>query len=270
DIGEVIDDMRKKIAALEPGIRTDFGQLLEDNISDLSGGTPQPIDVKVFGENQALLQQRARRIAEIVRGVKGVEDVFDGITIAGPALDIRIRSAVGSPPTTAPTSSETHATVAATPPNEPARFGLTTEDLHAAVEPALTGTVAGNLRIAERLYDIRVFARSDRPLSELMIRTPSGALVPLNTVATIQTGPAEAEIDRDNLKTYLGVTARLSGRNLGSAVSEIQAKLKSGLHLAPGESLRFGGLYEQQQASFKGLLVVLLAGLLLVGVILLF
>src|SRR5262249_54480311 len=146
----------------------------------------------------------------------------------------------------------------------PARFGLTTEDIQAAVEPAVTGTVAGNIRIGERLYDVRVFARQQGGLTDLRIRTPSGALVPLSDVAAVSTGPEEAEIDRDNLRTYLGVTGRLSGRNLGSAVSEIQEKLKSDLALGPGESLRFGGLYEQQQTSFKGLLIVLLAGLGLV------
>ena len=78
---------------------------------------------------------------------------------------------------------------------------------------------------------------------------------------------AEAEIDRDNLRTYLGVTARLSGRSLGSAISEISRKLQTGLALGPGESFRFGGLYEQQQTSFKGLLVVLLAVLVLGGLL---
>ncbi|HKD10602.1 MAG TPA: efflux RND transporter permease subunit, partial [Thermoanaerobaculia bacterium] len=267
---EVIDDLRHKIAQMEPAIRTDFGQLLEDNIGDLSGGTPQPIDVKIFGENQALLQQRARRIAQIVKGVQGVEDVFDGITIAGPALNIRVRPAAGvSVPKAAPASPAASAPATAQV-SEPARFGLTTEDIHEAVEPAIAGTVAGNLRIGERLYNIRVFARSEGALSDVPIRTPSGALLPLSALASVETGPPEAEIDRDNLKTYLGVTARLSGRSLGSAVSEIRGKLESGLPLGAGESLRFGGLYEQQQASFKGLLVVLLAGLLLVGVIVLF
>jgi cobalt-zinc-cadmium resistance protein CzcA len=259
DVDEVIDDIRARLAASAPALHTDFGQLLEDNIGDLTGGTPQPIDVKVFGEDQALLQKRARRIAEIVRGVSGVEDVFDGITLAGPALEIRAPSGSGPAGASGPS-----------PFVAPARYGLTTEDIHGAVEPAVVGTVAGNLRIGERLYDVRVFARQQGGLGNLRIRTPSGALVPLSDVATVSTGPQEAEIDRDNLRTYLGVTARLSGRSLGSAVSEIRGKLQSSLALGPGESFRFGGLYEQQQTSFKGLLVVLLAGLLLVGIIVLF
>ncbi|HWX24193.1 MAG TPA: efflux RND transporter permease subunit, partial [Vicinamibacteria bacterium] len=138
------------------------------------------------------------------------------------------------------------------------------------VQPVLTGSVAGDIRIGERLYDVRVFARQNRPLQDVRVRAASGALISLASVATVETGPPEAEIDRDNLKTYLGVTARLSGRDLGSTIDEIRSKLRSGLQLPPGMFFQFGGLYEQQQSSFKGLLAVLLAGLVLVSVVILF
>jgi multidrug efflux pump subunit AcrB len=244
-VEDVIDDLRTRIAAAEPAVHTDFGQLLEDNIGDLTGDVPQPIDVKIFGGDQTVLQQKARDAAKIVSGVKGVEDVFDGIVIAGPALNIRVK------------------------PVELSRFGLTTDDLHNAVEPALVGTVSSDMRIGERVYDIRVFTKHEA-VKDLRVRTASGALVPLTTVADIETGEPEAEIDRDNLRTFLGVTGRLSGRSLGSAVAEIRGKLDAALHLPPGMSVHFGGLYEQQQQSFKGLLGVLVGGLLLVAVVTLF
>ena len=253
---EVVDDLRARLAAVEPALRTDFGQLIEDNIGDLTGGAPQPIDVKIFGEDQALLQRKAREAAGIISSVRGVEDVFDGVVIAGPALNVR------------PRFRDAAAGVSAG--EEPARFGLTTEDLHEVVEPAITGTVAGALRIGERVYDIRVFENAAAGLDALKIRTPSGALVPLSTVATVSTGPPEAEIDRENLKTFVGVTARLSGRDLGGAVAEIRDALQARLDLPPGMEIQFGGAYEQQQSSFKGLLLVLIAGLVLVSVVLLF
>jgi len=248
-IDEVIDDLRTKIAAAHPSVHTDFGQLLEDNIGDLSGGVPQPIDVKIYGDNQALLQEKARAAAQILRGVSGVEDVFDGITVAGPKLVIAANA------------------------ESLARYGLTTETLHEQVEPALSGTVAGQLRIGERLYDIRVFTtRTTNPdaLQRLPIQTASGSLVPLSLLASVSTGKPEVEIHRENLRTYIGATARLSGRSLGSAMAEIRSRLAKSLALPAGMSLEFGGLYEQQQNSFKGLLGVLFGGLLLVGVILLF
>ncbi len=256
DVEDVIADIRARAAVTVPALHTDFGQLLEDNISDLAGGAPQPIDLKIFGENQAVLQEKAREAARLLRAVKGAEDVFDGIVIAGPALTIHV-----------PPAGETR-TLAGSP--GPARFGLTTEDVHSAVEPAVAGTVAGDIRIGERLYDLRVFARDSHGLAALRLRTPSGALVPLSDVASISTGAPEAEIQRENLKTFLGVTARLEGRDLGGAIAEIRQKLASGLRLPPGTRLEFGGLYEQQQSSFRELLLVLLGGLALVAIVLLF
>jgi Cu/Ag efflux pump CusA len=246
DVDEIIDDLRGRIASAEPAIHTDFGQLIEDDIGDLTGGVPQPIDVKIFGSDQAILQEKARLAARIIGGVPGVEDVFDGITIAGPALSIRPR------------------------PDVLARSGMTTGDLHAAVEPALTGTVAGDLTIGERVFPVRVFTRREGSIGAIPIRTGPGAYLALSDLASVETGAPEAEIDRENLKSYFGVTGRLSNRSLGDAVGEIRRKLAAGLALPPGMTIAYGGLYEQQQASFKALVGVLLAGLLLVGVVLLF
>ena len=255
-VEDVIADIRGRAGAIAPALHADFGQLLEDQIGDLSGGVPQPIDIRIFGESQTLLQDRAREAAGILRGVKGVEDVFDGIVIAGPALTIRVPAVDPRWPQESPRGA--------------ARFGLTTEDVQAAVEPAVAGTVAGNIRIGERLYDLRLFARDPRGLASLRLRTPTGALVPLADVASVSTGAPEAEIDRENLKTFLGVTARLEGRDLGGAIAEIRGKLERGLRLPPGMRIVFGGLYEQQQDSFRQLLFVLLGGLLLVSIVLLF
>ena len=242
---DLMDDLRQRIARVEPAVHTDFGQLLEDNIGDLTGGAAQPIDVKVFGEDQAVLQQKARQIAQVVSGVENVTDVFDGIVIAGPALDIRVdRDAA-------------------------ARAQMTTTDLHAALEPAISGTVVDQLRVGERMYDLRVFAKGDGDLMDLLVRTPSGALLPARRLATVTTGAPESEINRENLRSYIGVTARLSGRDLGSAMTEIRSRLTRDVSLGPRMAIRYGGLYQQQQSSFRALLAVLLAGLILVSTVVL-
>ena len=244
----IMDDLRTRIGAVEPAIHTDFGQLLEDNIGDLTGGTPQPIDVKIFGSDPAILAAKADQAARILDKIPGVEDVFNGLTIAGPALQVHVD------------------------PVAAARFGLNTQTVAAEVEPAVTGTVAGQIRIGDRMYDLRVLAADSTPLTQLKIRAgaPSSTLIPLSTVATVTTGTPETEINRENLRTYVGVTARLSGRDLGGAMAEIRQRIARDLALGPGMSVEYGGLYEQQQKSFRGLLYVLLAGLLLVSVVVLF
>ena len=244
----IMDDLRTRIQVVEPAIHTDFGQLLEDNIGDLTGGTPQPIDVKIFGSDPATLAAKADQAAHILEKIPGVEDVFNGLTIAGPALQVHVD------------------------PVAAARFGLNTQRVAAEVEPAVTGTVAGQIRIGDRMYDLRVLAGDSTPLPQLKIRAgaPSSTLIPLSTVATVTTGTPETEINRENLRTYVGVTARLSGRDLGGAMADIRQRIARDLALGPGMSVEYGGLYEQQQKSFRGLLYVLLAGLVLVSVVVLF
>jgi CzcA family heavy metal efflux pump len=244
-VTEVIDELRTRIAGREPAIHTDFGQLLEDNIGDLTGGAPQPIDVRLFGDDQAVLEEKARALAKELGGVSGVEDVFDGIVISGPALQI-------------------------VPDPAAARFGLTTEALQALVEPALLGTVAGQVRVRDRLYDLRVLANSGRPLAEVAVRTPSGALIPVGALARISTGTPETEIHRENLKNFVGVTARLSGRSLGAAMADIRARIEPALRAAASLTVSYGGLYEQQQQSFRSLFYVLVGGIFLVGIVVLF
>jgi len=245
-IEEVMSELRRRIARVEPAIHTDFGQLLEDNIGDLTGGEPQPIDIKIFGDDQQVLQQKARQIASVISGVRGVEDVFDGVVIAGPALRIEVD------------------------PVAAARYGLTTQQVHSEVAPAVTGSVVDQIRIGDRVYDLRVLRKDDAPLQDLRVRTASGGLIPLSTVATVSTGKPETEIDRENLATYVGVTARVSGRDLGSTMAEIRSRIRRQVTLPPSFSIRYGGLFQQQEQSFRNLLYILLAGLVLVSIVVLF
>jgi multidrug efflux pump subunit AcrB len=132
--------------------------------------------------------------------------------------------------------------------------------------------VVDQVRIGDRVYDLRILAGGGPPLPDLRIRAaePPGALVPLSELATISTGAPEAEIDRENLRTYLGVTARLSGPSLGAGIADIKSALRAKLPLPRGMSIDYGGLYQQQQQSFRSLLYILLAGMGLVAVVLLF
>ena len=248
DIETVMDDLRTRMQAAEPAITTDFGQLIEDNIGDLTGGVPQPIDIKIFGSDPVLLQQKARQVAQILDSVPGMEDVFDGIVIAGPALNIQVNSLAA------------------------ARYGLNTADIHAAIEPAVTGTVVDQVRVGDRMYDLRIFTRRQGPLGDLPVRaaTSPAALIPLSTLATVETGSPEAEIDRENLQTYIGVTARLSGRDLGGAIAEVRRRIEREVRLTPDMSIQYGGQYQQQQDSFRALFYVLLGSLVLVSLIVLF
>ncbi len=84
---QVISDIRSKVESSQPALRIDFGQVITDMLGDLMTSV-QPVEIKIFGDNQEQLHRLSKQVAEIVSSVKGTADVFDGIVIAGPSLTV--------------------------------------------------------------------------------------------------------------------------------------------------------------------------------------
>jgi multidrug efflux pump subunit AcrB len=137
----------------------------------------------------------------------------------------------------------------------------------------MLGRTSSSVLEGDRLVDIRVTLEPAwlgrmAALRELPLRTPAGAVVQLSQVADIVEEPGQMEMHREDLRQNISVTARLEGRDLGSAMKEIQEKLGKDPSLPPG-AIEFGGLYEQQRESFRNLLTVLAMAILLVFTVLL-
>jgi multidrug efflux pump subunit AcrB len=246
---EVADDLRRRIERREPAMQIEFGQLVEDVIGDLTSN-PQPIEIRVFHEDTDLAQHAARDIAALLGRVRGVVDIKDGIVVSGP-----------------------DATLSADP--GAARLGVTTRELADAVRPAIAGLDAGEIARGARAWSVRIVVpRPDAPgaggsLVPLLVPVGGSQRVAVRDVAQVRIDPGETEIARDDRRTMVPVTARLSGRDLGSAMREIQRRIAREIVLPAGVTLRFGGLWLQQQTSFRGLVEVLLAATLLVTLVLL-
>ncbi|MGH7915105.1 MAG: efflux RND transporter permease subunit, partial [Candidatus Binataceae bacterium] len=223
-------------------------QVLQDLIGDLSG-VPQPIEINVFGADQASIEATARRVATEIGGVPGVVDVFDGIVLSSPEEQIVINQSAA------------------------ARYGLSADAIRATLETAIEGTVATQLSIGDRLIGVRVryppsFHRDLPALSEVQLRTPSGSTVPLSAVAELRWGGETTELARERLRPVVHVTARLEGVDLGTALGQISPRIAK-MVLPAGVSLELGGLYEQQQQAFHQLALVMAAGLVMVLLIVL-
>ncbi len=245
----IADDLRGTIEKTQPALKVEFGQLVEDVIGDLTT-TPQPIEIRIFDEDRALAQQKAREIAAVLNQVRGVVDVKDGVVVSGPNVSI-------------------------TPRPGAARSGKSAEDLAQDVAPAIGGTEAGSIARGARAWTIRfVMARPPglsgaEVVSQVAIPVGSGR-VRVGEVASIETNPGETEIQRDNLRSMVAPTARLSGRDLGSAMAEIQKRVHERVVMPPEAKLQYAGMWAEQQSSFRGLAGVLLGAVALVTAILLF
>ena len=245
---EVISELRRRFNAELPSINWEFPGILGDLIGDLMWA-PQPIEVKLFSTDQAWLKEKAPEVAEGIGRLAGVVDVFDGLVYTGPTIGFRVRSP------------------------EMQRAGLTADDVAAAVRTALLGETSSSVLQGDRVVDIRVKVNPSRvakvaELRDLPLRTPEGELVKLAQVAEVVEEPGQLELRRDDLRQDVAVTARLEGRDLGSAMAEIRRTLARDTSLPPG-TVEYGGLYEQQQESFRNLVAVLLMAIFLVFTVLL-
>jgi Cu/Ag efflux pump CusA len=246
---QVIDDIRQKVSASQPALAIDFGQVIGDMLGDLMESV-KPIEVKIFGNDRSKLEELSRQVAGIVSKVEGTADVFDGIIMAGPYLNIE------------PNASYL------------AQFGITPSNLQYQLQTALEGNVVGSVYDKERFTNIRMLYPGNKTLStneisRLQLFLPNGDLVPINQLATVKTLKGDAEIQRENLQNMGVVTARLNDRDLGSAMKDIQNKVSASIKLPEGYYITYGGAFADQQQSFHELLIILVTASLLVFCIIL-
>ena len=258
-IEKVIEDIRSQVVAQEPAVRVEFVQVLQDMIGDLTG-EPEPVTVKLFSQNPALLDTWAPKVADAIRfdektgeGAKGVVDVLDGLenTISSPAVNFQIDPGVA------------------------ARAGFTPEEVAtdaAAIiegEPAATPVVSN-----DRVYTVRVRFPSGRrdsleAISDTLLTSASGHTATLGALAKITQLPPQTEIRRENLQRNVSITGRTEGVHLGTAIDRVQ-KAVGALHLPPGIRLEYGGTYKEQQKNFHDFTFVLGLAIVLVFIVLLF
>jgi len=245
---EVIAEFRHQFNEQIPALRWEFPGILTDLVGDLVL-TPEPIEIRLYSPDLEWLKQAAPRVKAEILTVPGVVDAFDGLVQTGPSINLRVR------------------------PADSARFGFSTEDVATAVNIAMLGQTASSVLEGDRVVNIRVLVDPSKvdqlaKLSELPWRAPDGGIVKLSQLADITEEPGQFELHRDDLRQNVAVTARLEGRDLGSVMAVIRAKLDADKLLPPG-TIEYGGLYQQQQESFQNLLLVLLMAVFLVFTVLL-
>jgi Cu/Ag efflux pump CusA len=191
------------------------------------------------------LHAKAEEVEAAIRKVDGVVDTNAGIIVSGPAVTFRID------------------------PKLAAGFGVSAADISSAVETALTGTTTSIILQYGRPVNVRVTfppgARDSlETLRGLQIRASTGAQFRLDQVATIDYDKGQTEINRDGLRQTDSVTARVTGTDLGTAINNIKSQLAASVKLPAGMTVEYGGLYAEQQASFRELALALVLAVVLV------
>ena len=243
---EVIEEMRPKLQEAAPLAEIEFVQLLQDMLGDLEGN-PTPIEVKIFGDDPGVLETLAEPVEAALEKIDGVVDVV-GMQRGNPEVTWAIDPVASS------------------------RYGLTVEDVSAQMAAAWLGDVPTDLRLLDRRVPVRVrlpdaVRFNPAALSQTLLHSPDGKLIPVAAVAHTERSNGQSELLRENLRGMALVSARLENRDLGSAVTEINARLQD-IKLPVGYTYEIGGQYESQRQAFRELLIVFGLGTVLVFTIL--
>ncbi len=252
-IDEVISDLRAKVNDQYPQLDVEFIQVLQDMIGDLTS-SPEPIEIKLFSPDPALLKTWAPKIADRIKKIKAVADVKDGIenTVSGPAIIMNVDPVVA------------------------ARSGFTPQEIELDASAILQGEPATTpVVVNDRAYTIRIRfpentrASLDQIRNTMITSSSTGKTASLGSLAEFQDEAGQTEILRENLQREVAVTGRFEGVSLGTGMQMVQEAVAD-MHVPSSIRIVYGGTYAEQQKSFKDLLVVLALAVVLVFTVLLF
>jgi len=233
---EVMDDMRGQVAQSVAGVEVEFAQILQDMIGDLEG-SPEPVDLKIFGNNMAELEKVSEELEPKLTKIPGLVD-FKAIQKGNPELVYYVDPALAG------------------------RVGLGVDQVSQQVSAGLLGLSETQFRVADRTMDIRArfpdsFRYSYADIQQFPVLTVAKQIVPLSSLAHVQQVQGENQLLRENQRLMVSLTARLAAHHdLGSAIHNVQ-KIMNETKLPTGATYEIGGQYEEQQNSFHDLLYIL-------------
>lgn len=245
---ELIEQMKQKLSAF-PGIDLNFSQPIMDNVEEAVSGVKGSLCVKVYGDSLAYTEKKAGEIYDVMKGIRGIEDLGIIRNIGQPELRIDLDQ------------------------NKMALYGVTTADANAVIEMAIGGKAVSQIYEGEKRFQLRLryledYRNNGEAISNLLVPTLRGAKVPIKNIATIETRTGPSLIFRDENRRYSAVKFSVRGRDMGSAVAEAQEKVDEKVKLDHGYEMQWAGDFENQQRATRRLSQVVPISLLIIFIIL--
>jgi cobalt-zinc-cadmium resistance protein CzcA len=232
-----------------PGITFNYTQPAEDAVDEAETGLKSALDVKIFGPDLDVLEQKARQIKAVLTGVKGMDHLTVVQELGQPALTVEVDRA------------------------RIARYGINAGDINGLLEAAVGGAVATEVAQGERLYDLVVrlqpqFRETPEAIGNIRVPAPDGERIPLKDLANIQISNGASFIYRQDNSRFIGVQYSVEGRDLASAVHDGQDAVNRAVTLPAGYRIVWGGEYQQYTASRAQLRLILPLTLLVIFLLL--
>ena len=233
---ELVDKMREEVGKV-PGLTANFSQPIQLRVDELVSGVKSAIGIKIFGDDLDVLKDKADDVARVLGRVPGAADV-NVEKVSGLAyLQIEVDR------------------------EKIARYGINVADINDVIETAIGGREASRVYEGLKVFGLSVRfpenARNDvEPIRELLIPSPSGALIPLGQLAKVDVTEGPAQISRESAQRRIVIQCNVTGRDLGGFVQEAQRKIDAAVKLPPGYIMTWGGQFENQQRAMKRFAIV--------------
>ena len=242
----LLDEMNRNVSTL-PGIDFSFDQPIMDNVLESISQIDGQVVVKVFGDDSTALRNKAKEMCAAIADVRGVDtaSVDRAGEVPQTIIDIDRQAA--------------------------ARYGLNIGDIEDVIETGLAGKAATELWEGERHFSIVVrlpeAQRSLANLKKILVDTPDGLHIPLEQVASFSETSGSMNISREDGTRLSAVSVFIKGRDMGSVVADMQAKLAK-FPLPHGWFVTWGGEFESQQRAMKRLSIIVPISIFLIFVLL--
>ena len=269
---EVIADLRHELIAKVPVLKIEFGQRIADLLGDLIN-TPQPIEVKIFGNDYKKLQKIATKCQNVMDSIPGIVDINNGLVPEGPSLIFKPKLDKLSLYNINLTNFDTQlkAIIEGVPVGRSADIPTPSPDQAAMTSGLQIGDIQEGQQMRRVIMRFVDFADNDlEKLKKQPIFLADGKTRPLLFFCNIVPKAGDVVESREDIKPVIILTSRLENRDLGSAMKDLKTEIAKKINLPPTYLIKYGGAYSQQQQSFKELMMILALATLLVFTVLMF
>ena len=234
---DIANEIREKLKSL-PGVELAISQPIAARVDEMVSGVRSQVAIKLFGDDLDRLKESGEAIARVLTSIRGSTDLRVERVSGQEYLTVKIdRAAI-------------------------ARFGINVEDVNDVIEIAIKGRDATLVYEGERRYVAVVrfpqaYRNNIEAISNILLTSPSGAVVPLKDLASITLADGPAQVSRESAKRRLVIGANVQGRDLGGFVAEAQARIASEVKLPEGYYLAWGGQFENMERAMSRLMVII-------------
>jgi heavy metal efflux system protein len=248
DKGRLIAAMSRELDKI-PGVIWSFSQPISDNLEEAVSGVKGALAVKIYGDDLKTLEAKGDEIVEVMKDIRGVEDLGLFRVLGQPNLDFAVDR------------------------DEASRYGINVSDVQDAIQTAVGGNALSQVLIGEQRYDLVLrylpeYRDTKEAIEKIRLLAPTGERVSLAQLTKVSVTDGGSEIYREANSRYIAVKYSVRGRDLGSTVEEAINKVHARVKLPSGYTLDWAGEYESQKRSQRRLLLVMPITVLLIFIIL--